>query len=352
MTDASTVKLLVLSDTHLGFDLPARPRVERLRRGEDFFASYQRALAPALAGEVHAVLHLGDLLYRSKVPAWLVERAVAPLRQVASQGVPVVLLPGNHERSHIPFSLLAAHKGLHIVDRPQTLVLELAGQRVALVGFPNYRDEVRQRFPSLLDATGWQRSPCDLRLLCLHQCIEGMTVGPRNFMFTTANDVIRSRDLPRGFAAVLAGHVHRHQVLRHDRQGQPLAAPVLVPGSIERTSMAEAGEVKGYLMVEFVPGSGGGRLRSHRFVELATRPLVVVRIPDSLIAAEGPLTTWIATTLAALPANAVVTVRWNQPADGLPSSTLRAARLRALAPPTMIVELARPSLRADGTNRI
>ena len=31
-------------------DLPQRPRVERRRRGPDFFANFERALAPALAG--------------------------------------------------------------------------------------------------------------------------------------------------------------------------------------------------------------------------------------------------------------------------------------------------------------
>jgi DNA repair exonuclease SbcCD nuclease subunit len=32
------IKVLLLADTHLGFDLPSRPRSERRRRGPDFFA--------------------------------------------------------------------------------------------------------------------------------------------------------------------------------------------------------------------------------------------------------------------------------------------------------------------------
>ena len=38
---------LFVSDTHLGFDLPRRPRVERRRRGPDFFENFERALEPA-----------------------------------------------------------------------------------------------------------------------------------------------------------------------------------------------------------------------------------------------------------------------------------------------------------------
>jgi len=45
------VRLLLIADTHLGFDLPVRPRVARRRRGHDFIANYRAALAPALAGD-------------------------------------------------------------------------------------------------------------------------------------------------------------------------------------------------------------------------------------------------------------------------------------------------------------
>ncbi len=58
---SAVARVLFVSDTHLGFDLPARPRVERRRRGPDFFANFERALAPALRGEADLVVHGGDL---------------------------------------------------------------------------------------------------------------------------------------------------------------------------------------------------------------------------------------------------------------------------------------------------
>ena len=33
-----TVRILFLADTHLGYDLPFRPRIKRRRRGPEFFA--------------------------------------------------------------------------------------------------------------------------------------------------------------------------------------------------------------------------------------------------------------------------------------------------------------------------
>jgi exonuclease SbcD len=74
----NVIHVLLLADTHLGFDLPLRPRVERRRRGPDFFANLERALEPALRGEADLVVHGGDLLFRSRVPDRLVEMAMGP----------------------------------------------------------------------------------------------------------------------------------------------------------------------------------------------------------------------------------------------------------------------------------
>jgi DNA repair exonuclease SbcCD nuclease subunit len=112
----SDVRVLFVSDTHIGFDWPARPRVVRRRRGDDFFQNLDRALEPAPIGEVDVVVHGGDLLHRSRVPAWLAETALAPLKHIASSGVPILLVPGNHERSRIPYFLLAVHDRLQGLD--------------------------------------------------------------------------------------------------------------------------------------------------------------------------------------------------------------------------------------------
>jgi DNA repair protein SbcD/Mre11 len=41
------VRVLFVSDTHIGLDWPTRPRVVRHRRGDDFFQNFERALEPA-----------------------------------------------------------------------------------------------------------------------------------------------------------------------------------------------------------------------------------------------------------------------------------------------------------------
>ena len=239
------IRVLLLADTHLGFS-PG---------GDEFFAAYERALLPARRGEVDLVVHGGDVLFRSQVTPGLVLRAFEPLKRIADSGVPVVVVPGNHERSAIPFPLLAMHPRIYIFDAPRTFRLDIRGTTVALAGFPCERDQVRARFRELLEQTGWRSAAAEIRLLCLHQTVEGATVGPIDFVFRVRPDVIPGRDIPRGFAAVLAGHIHRHQVLTADLSGRRLAAPVFYPGSTHRTSSAEASETKGFVTLDLEGGA-------------------------------------------------------------------------------------------------
>jgi DNA repair exonuclease SbcCD nuclease subunit len=325
-------RILFLADTHLGIDLPFRPRVARRRRGEDFFANFERALAPALRGEADLVVHGGDVLYRSRVPAKLVSLAFTPLLKVADAGVPVLVVPGNHERSTIPFSLLAAHPRVHLFDRPRTFTCEAAGLKVALGGFPYERGPVRRRFRALVASTRLLDTAADVRLLCMHQAVEGSTVGPANFTFRAGDDVVAARELPKGVAAVLSGHIHRHQVLPH-------ATQVLYPGSIERTSFAEKDEDKGYLMLE-VDGAPapGGAVSRWDFRRLPARPMTKVNVDAEGLGA-GELSARLAQLLAAEDPDGVVQLKVLGKPRPEAAAALTATALRELAPPTMNVTL-------------
>ena len=124
------------------------------------------------------MVHGGDLLYRSKVPAGLVEMALSPLQQVAASGIPVFLVPGNHERSAIPYPILTAASNIHIFDYARSFTVEIKGVRVMLAGFPYHRKNIRRNFRSILNQTGWVKQKADLKILCLHHCFEGARVGP------------------------------------------------------------------------------------------------------------------------------------------------------------------------------
>lgn len=129
--DCGLLHILFLSDTHLGFDAPERPRIQRRRRGEEFFRNYRRTLDSAHASGSDLVLHGGDLFYRSRVPDSLVAKVFKPLLEIADRGLPVILVPGNHERSQIRTTLFELHPNIHIFDRPRTYRFSLKGVSLA-----------------------------------------------------------------------------------------------------------------------------------------------------------------------------------------------------------------------------
>ncbi len=332
-------RILLLADTHLGFDMPIRPRVDRRRRGPDFFISYERVLDAVSVHRADLVVHGGDLLFRRRVPARLVQQAMIPLKRLADAGVPIYLVPGNHERSEIPYGMLAQHPNIHIFGRPRTFVADVNGIRLALGGFPYYRDGVRRQFPSLVRAAGLEEVDADVRLLCVHQCFEGAVVGPSEYMFRYADDVVRMQDIPSGCAAVLSGHIHRHQVLRSDLAGREAPAPVLYPGCIERTSFAEKDEPKGYLMLDVAAdGAPGGILRRWKFHRLPVRPMIVQELRASSAEASD-LGRAIREAIASAPKDAILQIRVHGDLSDCDRSVVTAANLRALAPRTMNVEV-------------
>ena len=376
----TSIRILFLADSHLGFDLPTRPRTERRRRGHDFFSNYLEALKPALDGKVDLVVHGGDVFHRPKVPFTVAHQAFEPLREIAESGIPVFVVPGNHERGCIPHALSIADTGIHVFDHPRTFRVDVGGTRIGLGGFPYERREVRGKFPGLLRRTGLFEKHADLRLLCVHHCIEGATVGPSDYVFRYNADVIRGRDLPAGVAAVLSGHIHRHQVLTADLGGRPFPAPVLYPGSVERTSFAEKDEPKGYMILELdaspaggahgpggsaagdgypssdnaavasdgYPSSDGpapadgcsdgrGSLKRWTFRELPARPMVEKRIDAAGMTAEAIETT-LRRGFADLHTDAIVKLRVAGHLAGDAAEALAASRLRAMAPDTMNVD--------------
>ena len=334
------IKILFLADTHLGFDLPFKPRIQRRRRGPDFFKMFELALEPAHRGEVDVIVHGGDILYRSKVPPQLVQMAFEPLQKVADKGIPVVVVPGNHERSAIPFRLWASHPNIHIFVRPKTFYLEINGSILALAGFPYVRDNIRQHFCQVLEQTGWNKTPADAVVLCLHHIVEGaaLQMGPRMYVFRNNPDVIRTADLPPGFAAILSGHIHRFQVLTKNLQGNPLPTPVFYPGSTERTSFVEKDEPKGDLILEIEPSHqvAGGILKHWQFNQLPARPMHQLDV-QAVNMTVAQLESWLKENLECLLPDSVVKIKIHGNLSPDLLKIVNAVSLRSLAPATMNV---------------
>jgi DNA repair exonuclease SbcCD nuclease subunit len=277
------------------------------------------------------------MFFRSKIPHSIIEKAYEPLVAVANAGIPIYLVPGNHERAKLPNHLWLAHPYINVFDQPKTFRQNVGDTTIALSGFPFAR-KVKRDFKTLLHQTNYQENKADFHFLCLHQTFEGAKVGPSDFTFRVGPDNIPGSEIPDAFTAVLSGHIHRSQCLTHTLDHQPIAAPVIYSGSIERTSFAERFEEKHYVIIKIDPESKGQN-PIIEFFPLSTRHMVKIEIPTQ----DKPLAvikSTIQEKLSILDPDSIIRIQLTGPNAEDIQGSLSASHLRLLAPPTMNISLA------------
>ena len=333
------LRICLLADSHLGYDQTQNPRIHRRRRGPDFFQNYLRILKQAQSTHTDLIVHGGDLFFRSNISTSLLQQAFEPLMDLAEKNIPVYIVPGNHERSAIPYPLLTQHPNIHIFKTPNMFTFQKNSMQINLAGFPCARNNVRNQFPHLLEQTGWKPGLPGASVLCFHQAVDGAVVGIQNYMFKNRPDVINTADIPSQFHAILAGHIHRHQVLPLPNSSSTLNPCVYYPGSIERTAFAERLEPKGFLLLDLHFQSNGdfNRLK-WSFQCLPTRPMVILNYSCS---ENNPqqLLDQIALDLKKLDANAVVRIIISDLPPHRYDFPISSRILREIAPDSMNIEL-------------
>ena len=332
------IHVVLFADSHLGFDYPMRPRIEKRRRGNDFFRNFGIVLSYARRNSIDLLVHGGDLFYRSKVPDMIVDKVYQSLSDFAMGNIPVYIVPGNHERSCLPPSLFINHKHIHIFNQPKTYFLTISSVKLALSGFPYIRDNIQKQFSKILEQSNYGKENADIKLLCMHQTIEGVRVGPSNYVFRKGKDVVPRAKLPNDVTAVLCGHIHRNQIMINQSRHRGYLSPVIYPGSIERTSFAEINEKKGFYHLIFTNYRHScWQLKNARFISLPTRPMMKISInmqqPINEIERE------LVKKISPMDKNSIINLKLNYTEDNANPASLAANRIRELLPPTMSFQL-------------
>lgn len=259
------VKIIFFADSHLGFDFPLRPKKEKRRRGTDFFVNFDAVLDYTKIQKADLVIHGGDLFFRTRVPAPIIDMVYERIFNFAQSGIPITIVPGNHESSKLPVSLFMQHDKINYYTHAQVFRFRINNIDLDIAGFPCVRKDVRSVFPVIANELQGQLRKESVKLLCMHQSIEGAQVGPSDYTFRKGEDVIALGDLPDNYDLILSGHIHRAQVLRSRNN-----TPVIYPGSIERTAFAEKDEEKGFYEINI----DAQKVCSYKFIKLNTRPMV------------------------------------------------------------------------------
>lgn len=336
------IKILLFADTHLGFDLPINPKVKKRRRGNDFFNNFEYILNEAVKEKADLIIHGGDVFFRSKVHHSIVTKSFQMMIKVAEKGIPIFIVPGNHERSFLPVSLFDTHPNIKIFDRPRTYLFEKNGVKIALGGFPSVRKGIRAQFKKLYDSTRLGDAEADCKFLCLHQTVEGAAVGVQNYVFRNGEDIISSDELPLEIESILSGHIHRAQILVRDLRGNELSCPVVYPGSIERTSFAERNEKKGYYQIELAKKVEGNIGIDYIFKELYARPMMELKLELEKSSPEN-ISQFLIDSVRSFDPDVILRIKIVGEYNKHKHNFLKAENLRRICPDTMNVELTFPS---------
>jgi DNA repair exonuclease SbcCD nuclease subunit len=220
-------RVLHTGDTHLGYQqyhLPARR--------EDFLAAFQQVADDAVADDVDAVVHAGDL-FDDRQPALTdILGAMGVLRTLEEAGIPFLAIVGNHEAKR---------------DRQWLDLFEEMGLATRLGREPVVFDDVAIYGLDFVPRS--QRDDADLTFepaetaqtaLVAHGLFEPFEHGEWD-----AREILREASV--AFDALLLGDDHTP---RRKRLEDPHEAWLTYPGSTERASASERDE-RGYNLVTF-----------------------------------------------------------------------------------------------------
>jgi len=87
-------RVLHTGDTHIGYRQYHSPE-----RRADFLAAFRQVVADAIADDVNAVVHAGDLFHDRRPALADIHGTIEVLRELAAADVPLYAVVGNHERT-------------------------------------------------------------------------------------------------------------------------------------------------------------------------------------------------------------------------------------------------------------
>lgn len=294
------IRILHTADWHLGVRLQhhsrEREQIERLREMVEI----------AIERKVHVFLVAGDLYYeknRVRESAKITERMINALLPLAQHGIPIVMIPGNHDHvelfeqmealTRISAAFVGATSGApHASRTPLVVVKDADVVRVSGVQFVCLPYPTRELMafskgynPEEHDGQdpriARNEATADAVLAKLQELVKGSKFSPNlpsvlvghftttnartpfqeeGFLQDFAGDfVIPASAIPNLFAYGAFGHIHMPQNL-HDTDKSKFHFPARYAGSPCRLNMGERDDEKSVTIVEIPPDGSEARL--------------------------------------------------------------------------------------------
>ena len=296
------MRILHFSDLHIGVENYGRidPETGLSTRLGDFLDSLDQVVEFALNEGVDLVLLAGDA-YKGRDPTQTHQREFAKrLNRLSQAGIPTFLLVGNHDLPAASSRATAVDifptlevANVYVGNNLQNYDVETPSGPLKVLAVPWPRrsailsredsrgmsiEQVRQaledRLTEGIERTAAELDPNIPAILTGHVTVNGATVGTERSMMLGQDHVLLVSSLDRPQIEYVAlGHIHKHQILRHD---PPM---VVYSGSLQRVDFSEEGDDKGFCVVDLDPNEPQGqRMTSFQFHKLEARSFVTVDV--------------------------------------------------------------------------
>ena len=298
----ATLRILHLADIHLGMENYGRidPTTALSSRLGDFLKTLNEALDWALQNDVHLVLIAGDI-FKNRDPTPTVQREFARcVRKLSAAGMPTFILVGNHDVPNamqrantveiystlaVPQVTVAKTPGVHIIDTKAGKVQIVAVpwiSRSYLMTQPDYRNldpdslnrAALELIETFIDKSANALDPSLPAVLTAHASVAGAVLSSeKNIMLGQDIVIPKSVLADTRFDYVAMGHIHKYQVLTHQRP------PIVYPGSLERIDFGEEKDKKGFVVVEIdAPEGDSVREVRHTFHPVNARRFLTIEV--------------------------------------------------------------------------
>jgi exonuclease SbcD len=263
------MRLLHTADWHLG------RRLKGVDRTPELETALNELLDSAIALEVDAMLIAGDIFEVPNPPAEAERVAYRFFQRLQAAKIPAVLIAGNHDSASRIDGLagLLALAGIDALGRPRAahkggvITLETRGGKLCVGALPfaserrllsaeelwelddqeqrrHYREAITQILRTLTN--GFDHS--GVNVLMAHMAIDSAKLAHSEAAFYTRDAYALSENTLPGAAQYIAlGHIHTPQVIQ-------AAAPTRYAGSLIQLDFGEAGEQKGFQLIELEAG--------------------------------------------------------------------------------------------------
>ncbi len=234
------------ADLHQGPDFSAQKWKNNIyQRANDFLENFKIIIARSLQLDIDLLVIAGDLFDRSK-PNPIIRQIIIDNLVKVSKVKPVLVIPGNHDRSKFSKGLLFIHSNLHIYNKPTIDKIIIKDITLTITAIPFLREKKLETINEII-TRNLKLPKTDFNLLMFHELVESCKVGITNFEFTkNMKDVVPIDMIDEKFDYIALGHVHKYQQIPNSK------TPIFYSGSVERTSVVEREEEKGFIIVKVI----------------------------------------------------------------------------------------------------